>query len=160
MTRYGRLGLRIAALVLAVDLSSKYLILYLIELPERQSIRLAPFLDLSMVWNRGISYGWFQAENETGRWLLAAVTVAICAGLIWWLARLTHLLAGLAVGTILGGALGNLHDRVVYGAVVDFFDFHILGYHWYVFNVADAAISIGAALLVLDAFRPEPQQNG
>ncbi len=159
ITRYGRYGLLLAGIIAAADFASKYVILYVIDLPARQTIAVLPFLDLSMVWNRGISYGWLQADSDTGRWLLVALTAAICAGLTLWLARQHHMLGAMALGAIVGGAAGNLYDRAVYGAVADFLDFHILGQHWYVFNVADASISIGAGLLVIDAFRGHRQTS-
>lgn len=153
MTRHGKSGLLLAGIIAIADWAAKYVILYVIDLPARQSIPVLAFLDLSMVWNRGISYGWLQAEGELGRWLLVAASAAIIGGLALWLTRQQHMLGAMALGCVIGGALGNLYDRAVYGAVADFLDFHLLGYHWYVFNIADAAISIGAGLLVIDAFR-------
>ncbi len=160
MSRAARLGILLAAMIAATDQASKYVILYVLELPAHQSVVILPFLDFTMVWNRGVSYGWLQAEGEAGRWALAGFTALISGVLAVWLARQKQMLVALALGAVLGGALGNLYDRVVFGAVADFLDFHFLGYHWYVFNVADAAISIGAALLLIGAFRSDAAGTG
>lgn len=156
VTPAGRLGLVITALIAAADQASKYVILYVINLPEHGSAVILPFLDMTMVWNSGISYGWMQAGGEAGRWLLVGFTSIICVVLCVWMVRQQRVLSAAALGAILGGALGNLYDRVIYGAVADFLDFHFFGYHWYVFNIADAAISIGAMLLLTGAFRAGP----
>lgn len=155
----GRLGLVMAALVAAADQASKYVILYVLNLPEHGSAVILPFLDLTMVWNRGISYGWLQTGGAAGRWLLVGFTGIICAVLGVWMMRQPRVLSAVALGAILGGALGNLYDRIIYGAVADFLDFHFFGYHWYVFNIADAAISIGAVLLLTGAFRDGPARR-
>jgi signal peptidase II len=146
-----RLGLATAAVVFAVDRVAKSLLLDLMR-EQGPAVELTPFFNLIMVWNRGVSFGMFQS-GEAGRWLLSALAVAIVAGLVVWLRRVDawHLVVGL--GGIIGGALGNVFDRLWYheGAVADFFDFHIAGLHWPAFNVADAAIVGGVGLLLLDA---------
>lgn len=106
-----------------------------------------------MVWNRGVSFGMFATDAETTRWLLTALALAISAGLVWWLRRQTNGLAVLAIGLVIGGAVGNAIDRIRYGAVADFFDVHVAGWSWPAFNVADSAITVGVLLLLLDAFR-------
>nr|WP_211110178.1 signal peptidase II [Acuticoccus mangrovi] len=113
-------------------------------------VRVLPFLNITLIWNRGISYGLLQQEG-LGRWLLVVATLAVSVGLGVWLMRARRLLLAVAIGTILGGAMGNLVDRVAYGAVVDYVHLHYAGFNWYVFNIADAAIVIGVALLLLDS---------
>ncbi len=153
MNRQITLGLLTAAAILVADRLSKYVILDIVELPAHGKIPLLPFLDLTMVWNRGVSFGLLQADNMTGRLLLAGFAALVVCGLLVWLYRNTQPLVSIALGAIIGGAIGNLYDRLHWGAVADFIDFHILDYHWYVFNLADAAITLGVAALIIDSFR-------
>ncbi len=148
-----RLGIGIAALVFIVDLASKLWVLDGLALEATGPIRIAPFLDFVLVWNRGVSYGLFQQDSDLGRWLLVGVTVVATIALAAWMVRTTSRLSAIALGLVVGGAIGNGVDRVVYGAVVDFVHFHVADFSWYVFNVADAAIVAGAALIVLEALR-------
>jgi signal peptidase II len=150
-------GAFVAALTAAADWLSKYAVLYGMDLPARGNIPILPFFDLTMVWNRGISFGLLQSDGVLGRALLVLFTSLIAAVLVFWLWRSQRLLEAAALGAIIGGAVGNIHDRVVYGAVADFFDFHLMGWHWYVFNIADAAICIGAAMLLVSSFWPAEQ---
>ena len=113
-------------------------------------IELSPVVDLTMVWNRGISFGIGQSEGIM-RWVLFAITLAIAIGFSVWLFRATRWLTGLALALVVGGAIGNMIDRVRFGAVVDFIDFSDVWFK-YVFNVADSAVTVGAALLFLDQF--------
>lgn len=147
-----RLGLTVALGVAAADWLSKYVVLYLINLPARQNIPVLPFFDLTMVWNRGVSFGMLQADSPYGRLALIGFTLAISISVLVWLWRNDDILSAIALGGILGGALGNIYDRLAYGAVADFFDFHLMGYHWYVFNLADAGISVGVTLLLIRTF--------
>ncbi|MFZ5931316.1 MAG: signal peptidase II [Pseudomonadota bacterium] len=147
-----RLGLTVALGIGAADWLSKYIVLYVINLPARQNIPILPFLDLTMVWNRGVSFGMLQADSPYGRMALIGFTLAISLSVLVWLWRNDDILSAIALGGILGGALGNIYDRLVYGAVADFFDFHLMGYHWYVFNLADAGISVGVTLLLIRTF--------
>lgn len=148
MSPAGR-GVLLAVLVLAADQASKFWVLRGLRL-DLGPVEVAPFLTFTLVWNRGISYGLLQQEG-LGRWLLVAFTVAASALLAVWLVRTRRTLVALAVGGILGGAVGNLVDRLLYGAVVDFVHLHYGGFSWYVFNIADAAIVAGVALLLLDS---------
>ncbi len=113
-------------------------------------IEVSGIFDLTMVWNRGMSYGLFQSEGAA-RWLLVALTLTIAIVFAIWLARAERRLTALSLALVVGGAVGNVIDRIRFGAVVDFFDFSGLWFP-YVFNVADAAISVGAVLLFLDQF--------
>ena len=148
-------GLVIAGLVIILDQLSKWAILMLLEDP----IAVTPFLNLVVVWNRGVSFGMFDTAGALGPWLLSGLALAVVAALVFWLGRIEHSLAGAALGLIIGGALGNVIDRVRFGAVVDFLDFHAYGYHWPAFNVADSAICVGAALLLLDGLLAPRRQR-
>jgi len=124
------------------------------------SIDVAPFFSLTMVWNQGMSYGLFQAETALGRTIYVLFTLVILPLLGWWLWRARSLPVVLALGLVIGGALGNnLVDRIFYHAVVDFLHFHIGEFNWYVFNIADTAIVFGVVLLIYDAFWGTEQQG-
>jgi signal peptidase II len=114
------------------------------------STPLAPFLDLSLRLNRGISFSLFARDSASGQAGLLAVTLAATGLLAWWLVRARSALPAVGLGLIIGGALGNAIDRLAHGAVVDYLDLHAFGRHFFVFNVADAAINIGVVLLILD----------
>ena len=141
------MGVVLFAAIVLVDQLTKWLILTYLPQP---GIVLTPFFNLVLVWNPGISFGMLSGGQEWGRWGLVAVTLAISAGLVVWLRREHRLVPKLAIWTILGGALGNVVDRIRFGAVVDFLDLHAAGYHWPAFNVADSAVVVGAVLLVID----------
>jgi len=150
-----REGALVAALALAADQASKNLLLYgfqFKELGRDARIELAPFADLVMVWNRGVSYGLLQAGSLAGTIALTVFSLAAVAALSWWLRKADRQILAVGLGLVIGGAIGNVIDRVLYGAVADFFHFHAFGRDWYVFNVADAAITVGVVLLLLDAF--------
>ena len=143
-----RLGLLIAILVFATDQLTKFWILRVINLDEREPIQITPFLDLAMAWNKGVSYGLLTTHMQ---WLLVALSLAIAVMLIFWLRKSTKPLAAASYGLLIGGALGNALDRMLHGAVADFVLFHWGTWDWYIFNVADIAIVAGVALLLYDA---------
>ena len=147
-----RLGLGISFLAFAADRLSKFWLLGPFALAERSPVEITRFLDFALVWNRGISYGLFASDHPLMPWLLVGLGLAICSWLLWLLWQQTRPagLAGFAL--VIGGAAGNLYDRSLFGAVMDFIHLHGLGYSWYVFNLADACISIGIALILYDAF--------
>ncbi len=152
VTRLGILAYAVAAVVVVLDQLSKYWILDVIHLPASSPVRVLPVFQLTMVWNPGVSFGMLRADTPAGKWLLVAFALAIVAALAVWARKMTRPLLAVAVGLMLGGALGNnLIDRVRYGAVADFLDFHGLYFPW-VFNLADSAISVGVVLLLLDSF--------
>ena len=153
-------GLAAALLVLAADQASKQWVLHGLDLPGRGSVAVLPGLSLTMVWNQGVTFGLFRAGTQAGEALLAAVAVAVVAVLLAWLRRAESALVAVALGAVAGGAVGNIVDRLRYGAVVDFIHAHAGGWSWYVFNVADAAICCGVALLVLDGLRPRRDRRG
>jgi signal peptidase II len=153
-TRWGGMAYAIAAAVIVLDQLSKFWILDLLKLQDRGSIRVLPVFQLTMVWNPGVSFGLMRADTQSGRWILVAFAAAIVTALAFWARRLERPLTAVALGFVMGGAIGNnLIDRVRFGAVADFLDFHALWFPW-VFNVADSAISIGVGLLLLDSFLP------
>ena len=145
------LGLGIAAVVLLVDQAHKAWMLYVYDIGAKGVVRLTPFFDLVLVWNQGVSYGLLTQRSELGRWALILFAFAAAIGLAIWLARTTSLLAAAGIGIIIGGAIGNAIDRVLYGAVADFFSFHAFGYEWYVFNIADTAIVAGVVGLLYES---------
>jgi signal peptidase II len=120
-----------------------------------QSVSLLPFFNLVMVWNPGISYGLFPASSIVGTAILALVSMAAIAGLGYWLWGMTSLSLAIGVGLVIGGALGNLIDRLVYGRVADFFHLYSFGYDFYVFNVADVAITFGAVAIIYEVLKPQ-----
>lgn len=142
-----------ALLIFVVDQISKWIVIGPLNLEAVQNIELLPFFDFTWVENRGISLGIAQAQNDTHRWILVAVTAAIAVGVAWWIRKEEARGDQLALAMVLGGALGNIVDRTRYGFVVDFLDLHFGTFRpFYVFNVADAAISIGVVILLLRAF--------
>ena len=151
--------LSIAAVLLGVglDQAHKWWMLEVVRIAERGRVRVSPFLDLVMVWNQGVSYGLFQQGSELGRLLLILAGVGGAALFGWWLWRAPTRLAAVALGLIVGGALSNVIDRLVYGAVADFFLFHVGDFEWYVFNLADAWIVAGVVgvLIAWALERPE-----
>lgn len=158
-----RPGVVLAAAILLADQASKWFMLEVLEMPEVRHIpllALGPFgFDLTMVWNRGVTFGLLQGDQPWHAWALAGLAAVIVGFLLRWMARAESLRVGLALGAIIGGAIGNMIDRFRFGAVADFFDAHAFGWHWYVFNVADAAIVVGVAVLAFDALFP-PKAGG
>jgi signal peptidase II len=146
-----RLGWIVALVTLALDQASKLWLLFVFDLPVREPVRLAPFLDLIVVWNRGISYGLFQQHSDLGRWGLVVFSVAAAIGLAIWMSRAGERFLAVSLALLVGGAIGNAIDRAAYGAVFDFVHLHWGTWSWYVFNVADAAIVAGVAGLLYDS---------
>ncbi len=155
MSRNGLTGLGIAAaaVVLAADQASKWWVLDVLRLPDLGSVRVLPVLNLTMVWNRGVTFGLLDSAGPWSAPLLVAGALAIVALLGVWLRRAQRPLVAVALGAIAGGAIGNVIDRLRFGAVVDFIHAHAFGWSWYVFNIADAAIVCGVAALILDGMR-------
>ncbi len=141
-----RIGLVAAVIVAVLDQLTKWWILDWVMDPPR-SIAITPFFNTVLVWNRGASFGLFEGG---GTWPLLAVAAAIVVVLLVWLARTRRRALALALGLVIGGALGNAFDRLARGAVVDFLDFHWGELHWPAFNLADSAITVGVALMLLD----------
>jgi len=139
----------LAAIVLLLDQLSKSWIIHGLELDEILHIPVLPFLSLSWVENRGVSMGLLTTDGDFGRWLLVGLTAGIALFVAIWLRREKHRPESLALALILGGAIGNIIDRIRYGYVVDFIHLHIGQWSFYVFNVADAAISVGVVVLLI-----------
>ena len=146
------LGFSIAATVFLLDQLTKYVVTYPLRLRERGVMELLDFFDLRWVENYGVSMGFLTADSEFGRWLLVAMTAAISAGVAIWLWRERRRDDAIALSFVLGGALGNIVDRIRYGYVVDFADLHFGEWRpFLIFNVGDAAITIGVLLLLVRA---------
>lgn len=143
------IGLALAAITIVVDQTVKVLLIALLTDPDRM-IAVTGFLNLVYVKNLGVSFGLFSAGSSAGPWILSILSVAVAGGLVLWLRRVQSPWLGAAIGLIIGGAIGNAIDRVRLGAVADFFDFYAFGFHWFAFNIADAAIVGGVAFIVLD----------
>jgi signal peptidase II len=144
------IGLITAAFIFAADQFAKYMVTVPFDLKARGQIEILPFFNLTWVENYGVSMGFLTADTALGKWLLIALTGAIAVGVLVWIWREKNRQDVLALGMILGGALGNILDRVRFGHVVDFADFQALYFPW-VFNVADAAITMGVVILLLRA---------
>jgi signal peptidase II len=156
LNRHLRLGAIAALAVLVLDQASKIWLVRVFDIAHRGTVKLTPFFDLVLAWNQGISFGWFQNDGPVAQTVLMAVKAVAVVVLAVWMARSRTLLATVALGLIIGGAVGNGIDRFVYGAVVDFALFHVqIGentFNWYVFNLADAAIVAGVAALLYESF--------
>ena len=153
--RFTRFGLAVAAIVCVLDQALKLWLIFGFDLGARGLVRLAPGVDLVMTWNTGISYGLFPQGSDGGRWLLIGIKIAAAILLTIWLTRTRTRLTALALGLIIGGAIGNAIDRLAYGAVADFVllyaTFGGVRYDWYVFNLADAAIVAGVIGLLYES---------
>ena len=152
MTQYGymRLGLIMGLIVLAADQGSKYWILYVLDLPDLRQVVLLPVLNLTMVWNQGVTFGFLQGLGQWTHLILASVALIVVGLLGFWLRQAANAFTACAIGVIAGGAVGNVIDRIRYGAVVDFIHTHVGDWNWYVFNVADAAIVCGVIGLIVE----------
>jgi signal peptidase II len=138
-----------AFLGVVIDQAHKAWMLGPFDIETRGRAALTPFLDLVMVWNKGISYGLLTQDGDLGRWVLVALGILGAILFAWWLRSTRGLLAGLSLGLVIAGAISNVIDRLIHGAVADFFLFHIGSFEWYVFNLADVWIVAGAIGLVL-----------
>ena len=143
-------GLGIAVLTLFADQLSKWWILVREDLPGLGDVAVLPGLNFTMVWNHGVTFGLLQAGSGGGHLILGLLALAITVLLVGWMHRTDRRIVALGLGLIVGGAIGNIVDRLRYGAVVDFIRAHALGYSWYVFNVADACIVCGIGVLLIE----------
>jgi len=153
-----KLGFLIILLTLLLDQLSKNWVLLSYGGVSRSIAEITSFFNLVMVWNRGVSFGMFSEHPEWMPIILTVVALGITAILIGWLWKAENKTTTIALSLVIGGAIGNVIDRVRFGAVVDFLDFHAFGYHWPAFNVADAAIFIGVVLLLIETImEPNPE---
>jgi len=157
--RLTAIGIAAAILVLVADQASKWWVREVLHLPALGTLPVLPVLNLTMVWNTGVTFGLLNSLGGWGTPVLAVGALAVVVALGVWLRRTDRLLVAAAIGAIAGGATGNVIDRLRFGAVVDFIHAHAFGWSWYVFNVADAAIVCGVAALLLDGVRTPPDQN-
>jgi signal peptidase II len=156
-----KLGLAIAAAVFAADQLAKWIVTYPLQLKQREVIELLPIFDLRWVPNPGVSMGFLNADGDLERWLLVALTSVISIGVLIWLWREKNRLDAIALSLVLGGALGNILDRIRFGHVVDYADLHFGDIHpFLVFNVGDAAITIGVLLLLVRALLTRDPKSG
>ena len=153
------LGGLAAVAALIADQGSKLFLLYgadFVHMAPGGTVPVLPFFNLVMVWNPGISYGLFPASSKVGTFALVGLSFLAVLGLGWWLWQTTSRSLALGLGLVIGGAIGNnMIDRVVYGRVADFFHFYAFGYDWYVFNIADIAITLGAVAIIYEVLKPE-----
>jgi signal peptidase II len=160
MTSPVRAGIIAAIVTLVLDQASKLWLLFVFDIAHRGTVKVTPFFDLVLAWNIGISFGWFQSDSPAAQITLMLIKAVAVVVLAIWMARSRTLLATVALGLIIGGAIGNAIDRFAYGAVVDFALFHVqIGektLNWYVFNLADVAIVAGVAALLYDSLLGVP----
>lgn len=148
---FSPLGLGVAATTILVDQANKLWMLYVYDIGAKAPVAVTPFFDFILVWNQGISYGLLQQDSNMGRWALIAFAIVTSLALLVWLSQVTSKLIATSIGLIIGGAIGNAIDRIVHGAVADFFSFHAFGYQWYIFNIADVAIVAGVVGLLYES---------
>lgn len=144
----------ISLAVIILDQLTKNIILHEMTIPKVISV--TPFFNLVLAYNTGVSFSMFNTHNP---YVLSALALAVCALLAWWMTRETDVWTRVGLALIVGGAIGNVIDRFLYGAVVDFLDFYIGSSHWPAFNVADSAICMGAVLVALRAFLSKKEKK-
>ena len=153
-----RNGLLLALIIFISDQLVKWYMLDIINIDERPPIVVAPFFKLVMVWNRGVSFGMFN-DLAHSHLLFSGIAIIVSCLLVIWLMKATHILTVVGVAAIIGGAMGNMIDRLRFEAVADFFYFHIADYYWPAFNIADAAICIGAGCIILESFKQSKHEK-
>ena len=154
MKRTSLIAYGLAVLTIVLDQLSKLWVLNVFDLPSKGSVHVGGPVSLTMVWNEGVSFGLLRAEQDLTRWALVVFSLAVAAFLAVWARKIEKPLLAIAVGLVMGGAVGNAIDRARFGAVADFLDFKALYFPW-VFNIADSAITVGVILLLLDSLRSE-----
>lgn len=152
------MGMGLATLVVVLDQISKWVVLNHLMVPPH-TLPVTSFFNIILAWNRGVSFGLLSTSSPYGPWLLATIACGFIAVLILWIWQAETKMMAVAFGLVLGGAIGNLTDRLRFGAVTDFLDFHALGYHWYTFNIADSAIVVGVALILLEYLKEVWSKN-
>jgi signal peptidase II len=145
-------GLGVAAVIAIADQATKLWVLdfFSARAGAAPALRLAPFFNLVLTGNRGMSFGLFNDDAAANTAVFSLLAAAIVLALIVWLWRAESLQLKVGIGLVIGGAIGNVADRILRGAVVDFLDFHLGGWHWFAFNLADAAICLGVGVLLID----------
>jgi len=158
ITKLGAMAFALAFAVIVADQAVKTWVLDVLRLQEGQSIAVLGPIHLTGVWNPGVSFGFLQAQHDLVRWLLVAFSIVVSIFLAAWVRRSERPLFAVAVGLLMGGAIGNVIDRIRIGAVADFIDASRLFFPW-IFNVADSAISVGICLLLLDMLRQDGRER-
>ncbi|MDD3288562.1 MAG: signal peptidase II [Alphaproteobacteria bacterium] len=156
--RYIRIGAYLAAIVVLVDQFSKWWIVERVMVPP-QVVEINPLLNFALSWNRGVTFGLLNQGSPWAQYVFTGLAAVILCMLASWLWKTTSTLIAMALALVMGGAVGNVIDRLRFGAVVDFIDFHIADYHWYVFNLADSAIVCGVGLLLIDHLVNKPEKS-
>jgi len=144
-----RFGIGVAVVIAALDQLTKWIVLDVVMTPPRV-IEITGFFNFVLVGNRGVSFGLLSSDSPWAQPLLVTLALGLSAMLIYWLRGADNRLSAGFIGLVLGGAVGNAIDRLIHGAVIDFLDFHVAGFHWPAFNLADAAIVIGVAAMILE----------
>ncbi|MFT6077779.1 MAG: signal peptidase II [Rickettsiales bacterium] len=154
------IGILIAAIVAFLDLYSKDVAFRFIDSfdLEYPQIAIFDFFNLVKVWNSGVSFGMFN-DLDGGKYIILGINFAIMIVLLVWLWRNKITYLTIAISLVIGGAIGNIVDRIINGAVADFLDFHVAGYHWPAFNLADSAVFLGVALLLLENYFVKPKEE-
>lgn len=159
MKAVSKLGLTaylLALAMLVLDQITKHWVLFVYDLPSRVSEPVFGPLSLTMVWNRGVSFGLLRADQDLTRWLLVGFSLIVACVLAFWARKADRQFLAVGLGLVIGGAIGNAIDRARFGAVADFIDVQRLGFFPWVFNVADSAITVGVIFLLLDSLRKDP----
>ena len=140
----------IAIFAFFIDQLSKWWILAFVMAPPK-IIPVTPFFNLVLAWNKGVSFGMFSEQGDSSVWILSAIAILITLVLIFWLIKAKTIITAIGIGAIIGGAIGNVIDRLTHGAVLDFLDFYVNNFHWPAFNAADSFITIGAITLIWES---------
>ncbi len=152
-----QLGFSVALIALGLDQANKLWLIFVFNIAVHQPIRLTSFFDVVYAMNPGISYSLLSANSAFGRWSLFAGTLIATLLIGVWLWRANSAFVAFGLGLIVGGALGNASDRLFYGAVADFYHFHLGSFSWYIFNLADCAIVGGVMILLCDSLFRRPE---
>jgi len=144
-----RLGLCVAGVIVVADQITKWWVLAEF-LDNPRVVPVTDFFNLVLVWNRGVSFGLFASSAQWMPYILAGLAIVISVFLVMWLRKADNRVLAAGLGFVLGGAIGNVIDRFMHQAVVDFLDFHAFGYHWPAFNIADSSIFVGVVLILYD----------
>jgi len=150
-------ALLLAIAACMIDQLTKQLVLF--HLADGTKLTVTPFMDFVLIWNTGVSYGFFGGNGNAGRLAIIALSLIICVVLLVMMVRTNSRYYGVGLALILGGAVGNILDRMIYGGVIDFISLHAAGYYWYVFNIADVWITLGVVSVIVDGFLPDRNEG-
>ncbi len=139
--------------IFLIDFFSKYFLISYYDLGSKGRVYVTPFLDFILVLNPGISFGILSNGEDIQRWILSALSILVIFYLYFWSTKSPSKLTKISLFIMIGGALGNVFDRLIYGKVIDFISLHVFNYYWYVFNIADIAIVLGGFIILIDLTR-------